>query len=428
MIHVHVASINRSGASLVTRLLDGHPDVASYPIEFNFPHDRRFFPFIDQLTGTPTGVPQFDPARDTDPLKFFGLSESRPETVYQWGKEKADPVGVRKNYLEREVYGTVKTDFDYDLFVRRLREGARTARTVRDLYEARHRAYFEAWDGGAHMGTMSFVATYGSGELFISDFDRFFSEIGGLILTPVRDVFGHVASEKTRYARRYYGSRRFPKFRLPDSFVKAFSRYDLEALTRSWLVAVTRTVILQEKYGLSGRQMIFRYETLVRDVERSMRALARHVGLRWDDALVKPTIGGHPWGGSSHRGKQDGVNAGLVGYYESILRPEEISLIRGLCGELIDALQAIDDVPADLRQIPKRALYDYERHKHYSEDPEKWALYCALAFRDRRRVPVGPPDASALAALAYAQGVRLAHMPRLWRQRLFPGWGKQNYT
>ncbi|MCG3175909.1 MAG: hypothetical protein MOGMAGMI_00846 [Candidatus Omnitrophica bacterium] len=429
MIQLHVASINRSGASLLTRLLDGHPDVASYPIEFNFPVDTRYFPFVDRLTGTPTHIPEYDPARDTDILRFLGLPEKRPEAVLKWGQEKADPIGVRRNYLEREVYNAVKTDFDYELFVRSLREAGRTAKTVRDVYEARHRAYFAAWDQGRYAGTLGFVATYGSGELYIADLSRYFREFeGSCILTPVRDVHGYVASEKSRYARRYYGSKRFTTIKMPDALVRGFRQYDLEAMVRSWLVSITRIVLLQERYGTEGRFIVYRYEDLVRETERVMREICRRSGLRYEPCLLTPTIGGRPWGGSSHRGRRSGVSADLLGYYPSVLRPDEIERIDRATRPVIEYLHANKEAALDLRSIDRKALYDYDYQKRYCEDPEKWALYSALAFRDRRRVQVGPPPPEAILATLYAAGVFLAHQPRLWRQRLLPGWGRQNYT
>ena len=103
MINIHVASINRSGASLMTRLFDGHPDVASYPVEFNYPWNPNIYPFIDRLTGSPNYIPDYDPAKTTDILKFLDIPENEPKKVIKWGKEKANPIGISKNYLEREL-------------------------------------------------------------------------------------------------------------------------------------------------------------------------------------------------------------------------------------------------------------------------------------------------------------------------------------
>ena len=51
---INIASINRHGGSLLVRLLDGHPDIAAYPVEKHFLRDEKTFPFADKLTGSPT--------------------------------------------------------------------------------------------------------------------------------------------------------------------------------------------------------------------------------------------------------------------------------------------------------------------------------------------------------------------------------------
>ncbi|MBU0571712.1 MAG: sulfotransferase [Candidatus Omnitrophica bacterium] len=428
MRYLHVASINRSGASLTTRLFDGHPDVASYPIEFNFPRNCEFYPFVDGLTGTPTHVPGFDPERDKDALKYFGISEEKERPVYEWGKERTDSVGVRENYLERELYNKVKTNFDYKKYISLLKKYAAGAKNVSDMYNARHRAYFEAWENNKYSGSLEYVATYGSGELYLNNFDRYFNEFpGSSVLTPVRDIMGYIASEKTRYARMYYGARRFSYPKLPNFFVKMFKQYDLDALIRSWLVAITRVVLLQERYGVDKRLIVYRYENLVEDTETTMRAICEKSGLRYDSCLLEPTIAHRPWGGSSHQGKQTGVNKDLVNYYPTVLTVAEIDKINRSCGKVLSYVHKIKDTPADFTVIPRDELYDYEYQKKYFDDEEKIALYSALAYNARRRTKVGPPDTTAIFALFFAKFVQLVHMPRLLKQRLFPGTGKQNY-
>ena len=49
---IFIAGINRSGGSLLARLFDGHPSVASYPTEVGFPFYNESYKFIDNITGT----------------------------------------------------------------------------------------------------------------------------------------------------------------------------------------------------------------------------------------------------------------------------------------------------------------------------------------------------------------------------------------
>lgn len=97
MINIHVGSITRSGGSLFCCLLDGHADVASYPKETSFPVKLEVAPFIEKITGYPYHIPHYDPSMDIDYLDFLGIEEVQTEPIFEWGKERSDPIGVRKN-------------------------------------------------------------------------------------------------------------------------------------------------------------------------------------------------------------------------------------------------------------------------------------------------------------------------------------------
>ena len=430
MRYLFAGSINRSGGSLLMRLLDGHPDVVSYPIEYGFPKSGRFYPFVDQPpgNGTPLDIPEFEPERDTDILNFLDIPENKPLVTHRWGKERADPVGVRLNYLEKEFYGQVKTDFDYGKYIRLLREYGAEAKSLQDVYDARHKAYFHAWDDGKYIHNMEYVAFHDSGGLF-TDIERFFKEFKtSIFIYPMRNIYGYIASEKTRIARRFYGSRRFPKVKMPNYLIKIFKTYDLNALIRTWLVALTRVVILQERYGPKGKFFVYQYENLLDRTEDVMRALCAASGLRFNSCLLTPTIAGQPWGGSSHQGEQSGINPDLAHYYPEVLSQGELDEIQRQCGSLMQFLEENKLTPTDLTRIPKNKLFDYEFQKKYAHDEEKWALYCAFAFTGARRVVVWAPDRNAVFAYIYSKWIQMIHLPRLWRLRMLPGWGKQNYT
>ena len=88
--------INRSGGSLLARLLEGNEKVVSYPMEVGFKFKEDLFGFVDKLTGSPKYIPDFDPKVDI--LDYFDAKQ-KINPVHKWGKEKSEAVGVRKNYL-----------------------------------------------------------------------------------------------------------------------------------------------------------------------------------------------------------------------------------------------------------------------------------------------------------------------------------------
>jgi len=429
MKYIHIGAINRSGGSLLTRLLDGHPDVASYPLEIAFPFDYQFYPFVDHLAGTPTSLPDYNQETGKAALDYLGVAGIKGEVVHRWGKERGDPVGVRKNYIEKEFYGKVKTDFDYLDYVDEIKLKSEQARTLQDIYDVKHRAYFNAWDKGAHAGSLNYVVTHTSDGLFLSDMDKYFSEFqGSLFVTPVRDITGYIASEKTRICRRFYGSRRFPKVKMPNFFVKTFKAYDIKALIRCWMVALTRIVVLQEKYGVDGNFLVYRYENLINRTDEVVKDICTKSGLSYTEDLLQPTLMGKPWGGNSHQGKQSGVNKDLAKYYTKVLTDEELEIIDEHCGPVLDFLNNCKDTPCDLTQIPKQFLFDYEFQKKYFDDKEKIAIYTAFAFTGMRKKLISAPDFTSVAAYLYSKMVYVVHIPRLIKLNLFPGLGKQNYT
>jgi hypothetical protein len=429
MKYLYVGSINRSGGSLLCRMLDGHPDVASYPIEIAFPINKSFYPFTEALGGVPTHIPKYSPLANKNPLDFLEITKEKQAPVHKWGKERGDVVGVRKNYLEKVFYGSVKTDFDYSKYIDEIVENSKDAKCAKDIYDIRNRAYFNAWDNGAHAGTMKYVTFNASNGLFLSNEDSFFNEFpGSLFIHPIRDVTGYIASEKTRITRRFYGSRRFLKVKMPNFMVKYYNNYDFNVLIRCWRVAITRAVLLQEKYGVEGGFFVYRYENLVRNPQECIRSVCNKSGLEYNDNLLLPTIMGEPWKGNSHQGKQKGINPNLTSYFEEVLSEDELSIINEKCGPTLEYLHNCKTTPVDLTKIPKDILFDYDYQKEYFEDEGKLAIYTAFAFSGMRKVLVKPPEISAVLAYIYGKIIRIIHLPRMIKLKLFPGLGKQNYT
>lgn len=426
---IFIGTINRSGGSLLARLFDGHPDVASYPVEFNFPINNSLHPIFESYTGVPMTMPMPNITEDIDVYKLLDLPFEKPEAVLKWGKETGDPLGVRKNYLEKVFYGSVKTDFNFDKFLAEFEKERKGVTTFERLMAARHKAYFNAWDGGKHAGNMKFVIWHASSGIYLTNIGEYLKSFeGSSFINVTRDVLGHIASEKTRLTRRYYGSRRFPKIKMPNYFVKTFGHYDLEAHIRSWMVALTRIVLLQERIGADGRFVVCRYENLVSDTEKVMKVISDKTGLEYNPILLDPTIGGQPWTGNSHQGKQSGINRELSNYYSEVLSPKEISIIEKATGPVREYLDQFKETPADLTKIPKKHLLDYDYQRSYFDDGEKISLYYAFVNSGRRKMMVKTPDISAMIAYLYAKIIHFIHIPRMLKLKLFPGLGRQNYT
>ena len=95
---IYIAGINRSGGSLLSRLFDGHPDILSYPTELGFPIDNNFYEITDSYSGIPQTIPDINFNKNNDFYSILDIPKQKHEYSTTWGKETADPLGVRDNY------------------------------------------------------------------------------------------------------------------------------------------------------------------------------------------------------------------------------------------------------------------------------------------------------------------------------------------
>ncbi len=425
---IYIAGINRSGGSLLSRLYDNHSSILSYPTELGFPSDNSFYDIVDSYAGVPQSIPDYFKSQDQDLFSLLDLPKKQAVYSTQWGKEKSEPLGVRENYLEKNFYGNIKTYFDYDIFIEIFNEKSIHAQNIKELYDARHYAYFSAWENGKYLKDQSHVVMQDSGGIYLTNIDRYFNEFtDSILLYPIRDITGYVATEKVRYARRFYGSRRFASPQLPNYFVKNYNYYDIEAQIKGWLCAVTRVRLLQEKYGINDRFVIYNHSALTSYPELTMKSLINKSSLKYEETLVNPTIGGKDWLGNSHYGPTKGISNSINKNYNKVLRRDELDIISSLSGELCSHIDN-KNTPVSLLDIPENLFYDYEIQKKYIDEKQKISLYYALTNSTKRRYKITQAPIYSIFAIIFSLIVRLAHIPRILKLRYFKGKGKQNYT
>ena len=97
---------------MLARLFDNHSRILSYPTELGFPRDYSYFDIVEDYSGVPQSVPIYNSSSGTDIFDLLELPKKKPSYETIWGKEHADPLGVRENYLEKVFYGNVKTNFN----------------------------------------------------------------------------------------------------------------------------------------------------------------------------------------------------------------------------------------------------------------------------------------------------------------------------
>ena len=454
---IFIGGINRSGGSLLARLFDNHKNFISYPLDQGFPYNNKFFKIQELVTGVPSTVPSNfnDVSKNNHNKSLFGSNRSRsiiPKSTstindpdlydlldiprknlkpqFEWGKEKSDPVGVRKNYLEKSFYDIVKTNFNYDNYIEKFEKYNKSSKTLADSYNAKHNAYFESWDNGKNISSnTSHVVMQSSNGLYLTNINDFFKEFqDSRFVIPVRNIYGYVASEKIRLARKYFGTRRFAWPQIPYYLIKKFNQYDLNSKVRAWNCSLTRTRILQEKFGNNQRLLVYSNEKLVSDTEKVMKDFSLNLGVKYEEILCKPTIGGISWGGNSHYGKSSGVNKESIKNYKKVLNEKELEIIHKNSDSLMKNIESNNSELLDLTEISEKNFYDYNYQKTSIDSPDKIVLYYAITNSGGRKVLVDTPGYLSIVALFTSMIVRICHIPRLIKQKFFPNLGKQNYT
>ena len=313
--------------------------------------------------------------------------------------------------------------------LKNLMNTVKKVKIIRNFFTNKHKAYFESWDYENKKIDTKVVVKHDSGGLFLNNFDKYFNDFrDSIVAVPIRDVVGYVAAEKTRIARRYFGSRRFAKPLPPNFLIKKFDQYDIEAIIRTWNVSLTRIRILQEKFGVNQKLVVYRFENLVKNPNKIIDYLCSKVELKPNSILYEPTLMGKPWLGNSQQGKNIGINKNPNNYAFRILRDEEIKLINLKTEGIMNKISSLNECPLNLMNIKENLFFDYKKHKEYSNDNNIWSLYCAFSFSGFRKLKLNSVSVLSIYAILFKSLVRIWHIPRLLKQKYFKGFGKQNYT
>tara|TARA_B100001059_G_scaffold236772_1_gene290130 strand:- start:3035 stop:4318 length:1284 start_codon:yes stop_codon:yes gene_type:complete len=378
----------RSGGNLLSRLFDGNKKIATYPSEVGFKLNKNLLKNNDKIIGAPTFLPKFD--KNIDPVDFFELEKDYQN--FKYAENSYIHIGVRKNYLEKSYYEKkINTDFDFDKYFKNIRKYCNGASNNQELYYFKHKAYFHSWDNGIYWNDPNHIVTQDSNGLFLTNYDRFFSDfIGSIVFVPIRNCLGYVASEKIRIAKRYLGARRFAKPSPPNFIIKKFNEYDLKWLVNTWRVSLDKVKILQEKY----RENVFvlPLENLTENTQKVMDDIFLKLNTTVEEINYEPTIGGKTWLGNSHMGGIKGIKNNPNNYIHEILRQDEIHYINKKINNIDNILKSKNESLVDLTSIEDKYFFDVSKQRSLSKDNDSWILYNSFYFRGYRKLKVKQQD------------------------------------
>lgn len=383
MRNVFIGSTVRCGGSLLARLFDHHPQVASYPFELHLPMDEALHPSLarrgerDQVQNHPTLHADMTP---DEIARAIGLHPD-PRRCLVGSHFRGGRLRAKSRHLE------LPAEFDHAAFLDRFRSSVEKDRSLPGVYDALHRALFATWDHGAHGGTMEFAVYHRANGLF-ADIGRFLDAFeGSTFVAPVRHLRGCLTSEKRKVLSQIASGRVARGWRPSDRWVPMATGRFAEATIVNWLVTFTRTVLLKERFG--DRVVVYRFEDLTSRPERIVARVAEAAGVPYHRSLEIPTNAGHAWAGNSMFGRQEGVNPEMA-RTRDLLNATEEALLAEYAGPILEYLEDRDGDLIDFGDLDRAVLFDYDRQSRFFDDREKTALYFASLYERWRFQPVGP--------------------------------------
>jgi|GEM_PF-2311265 len=251
---VLISQIQRSGGTLLSQLLDGHPEVLVHPHEIHIGTPKKWI------------WPELDLSKT--PLEWLS-------TLFEYPLVKLILEGYRKPDRNSEA---AKHRFPFELHVAKLcssfvsRVQDKKNLTQRDILNAYFDSFFDSWDGYPETGqekwiggfTPRLLLNYGSLKRFWNDYPD------GVLIAIVRNPFTWFAS-----------SRRHDKSYEP-----------IENAIELWRCS-TLSALVQAQVNPT-RFHLMTYESLVKNTVLEMRVLAHRLGISFTPTLLEPTFRGMP--------------------------------------------------------------------------------------------------------------------------------------
>lgn len=266
---VLISQVQRSGGTLLSQLLDGHPAIAAYP------HELRFgYSVADRW-------PAFDSSASIDD-NFCALFDLKFGKLMQRGFMKGEQA------VETHRFFMVPR-MQYVIYKRACE--ASPPKTLRGDLDTYFTAFFNSWlDYQGHLDRKAWIGAFaprlvideGQAALFFDTYPD------GYLIQIIRDPQSWYASAK----------------RHRKSLLAGDSVDDLLAL---WIASAESMQRNKARYG--ERVIILGFEDLVGDTEQTMRRLGERLGIGYHPDLMTPTFNGRPMRANS---SYDVQSAGVI--------------------------------------------------------------------------------------------------------------------
>jgi hypothetical protein len=277
--HILIGSMRRSGGTLLTRLLDGHPECSVFPFENWHTEKKARFRWHHNVL-----FPVLSPKRKLHACGFHASYERKLKRFHP--------------------------DSDWREYRQRLLEMATEVTSVREFYRRSSELYFR---------------TFHSSPLR----PKLVDHCASLCLLPpwqLRRIFGeHRLVLSVRDPRAAFCS-------LEHHRPERVSERTVPFFCRDWERSVRR-------YHWGDPSVTsFRFEDLLSDPEKVMRSLCCDLGIAFDRVLLKPTYVGIPAEANSSFSRRDGIDPSAIDSWRSHLGTSARRKIEKRLGPLMERL------------------------------------------------------------------------------------------
>jgi hypothetical protein len=282
---VLISQIQRSGGSLLSQLLDGHPELDAHPHELKIGYPNKFtWPKLNL---------------NDDPKRWFEtLFESSVLNHFKAGYKK------QKNIDETFLFLFLPS-VQRDLFLNYI-DGVKST-TLRDVFDAYMTSYFGAWLNNQNtFGNKKFITAFTARLAMDKDNMEAFFEIypDGRLISIIRDP------------KNWYPSAAKHKPLVYEDINKSLDLWQTSA-----------RAMLRNKERYSDRVCILTFEDLVGKTESVMRYLAEFLEIKFNDILMIPTFNKFPIkANTSFKAQPHGIINNTLNRYKT-LEKDELDII-----------------------------------------------------------------------------------------------------
>jgi hypothetical protein len=308
---VFVCGHRKSGTTMLANLLDGHPKLATYPIDLALLY--AYFPEFMRAHRDP------------------GELRARLATVlFADLRKRVEPNLFDVDWLEREFFEDLPDDALQrpDILINRLMAAFRTVRKA------------DAQQWGVFKET--------SVEIYAQEILDWFPDARFIhLLRDPRDNFAALAAGVDRYYSRLGESHK-------RTLASLLNRVDL-----GFRMARAN----REQLG-SSRYHLLRFEDLTASPEQSMQEIAGFLGIEMLPSLLTPTMLGHPSGGNAFDGAETfAVSPRNVGRWRDRITSEDAQVIEF---HLAREMQAFGYEPDSDGRAQVRAAAEFYKWQNYT--------------------------------------------------------------